>query len=90
VSTTLYASNLPLAATEDNLNSRFARFGGVLSVRLERDPAGARRRSAFIEMENAAGAQRAINGLNLSTFDGRLMSVYAAVMPALSVAAKAT
>lgn len=87
---TLYASNLPLAATEDNLSSRFAKFGGVLSVRLEHEPAGSRRRSAFIEMENAADAQRAINGLNLSSFDGRLMSVYAAVMPVATMAGKAT
>ena len=81
MSTTLYASNLPLAATEEGLNSRFAKFGGVLSVRLERDAGGSSRRSAFIEMQNDADARRAINGLNLSSFDGRLMSVYAAVIP---------
>ena len=86
---TLYASNLPLAATEDNLSSRFAKFGGVLSVRLEH-AAGSTRRSAFVEMENAAGAQRAINGLNLSSFDGRLMSVYAAVIPVVKMLGTAT
>jgi len=89
VSTTLYASNLPLAATEENLNSRFAKFGGVLSVRLERDPGGSNRRSAFIEMENAADARNAINGLNLSSFDGRLMSVYAAMAPVAKAAGSA-
>ena len=86
---TLYASNLPLAATEDNLSSRFAKSGGVLSVRLEH-AAGSSRRSAFIEMENAAGAQRAINGLNLSSFDGRLMSVYASVIPVVKILGSAT
>lgn len=88
MSTTLYASNLPLAATEDTLVSKFAKFGGVLSVRIERDAAGSSRRSAFIEMETAAGARGAIDGLNLASFDGRVVSVYAAVIPVAKTAGK--
>jgi RNA recognition motif-containing protein len=82
VSTTLYASNFPFTATEETLATKFERFGLVLSVRIERDANGTSRRSAFVEMETAAGAQKAIAGLHLASFEGRLMSVYAAVKPA--------
>ena len=78
--TTLYASNLPFTATEETLVSKFESFGSVLSVRIERDSQGTSLRSAFIEMETAAGAQRAIEGLNLANFEGRTVSVYAAVL----------
>jgi RNA recognition motif-containing protein len=88
VSTTLYANNLPLTATEDGLVSKFAKFGGVLSVHLERDAGGGSRRSAFIEMETASGARKAIDGLNLANFDGRVVSVYAAVIPVAKSAGK--
>ena len=37
------------------------------------------RRGAFVEMQTAAGAQGAINGLNFADFDGRLLSVYKAL-----------
>jgi RNA recognition motif-containing protein len=80
VSTTLYASNLPFTATEETLASKFEQFGCVVSVRIERDATGASRRSAFIEMETTVGARRAIEGLNLAKFEGRIVSVYAAVL----------
>jgi RNA recognition motif-containing protein len=70
---------LPLSATESTLADKFARFGAVLSVRLDN---GAPRRGAFVEMKTAAEAQRAINGLNLVDYDGRLISVYRAIVVA--------
>jgi RNA recognition motif-containing protein len=78
MSTRLYVSNLPLSATEEMLAIRFCRFGIVVAVALE---AGTRanRRGAFVEMQSSADAQRAIDGLNLSDFDGRLVSVYRAL-----------
>jgi RNA recognition motif-containing protein len=80
VSTTLYVSNLPLAATEEALAGKFGKFGAVVSVKLDRESgAGRGRRGAFIEMQTAADAKEAINGLNLTSYDGRLMSVYRAV-----------
>ena len=88
MSMTLYANNLPLTATEDGLISKFAKFGGVLSVRIERDAGGGSRRSAFVEMENALGARKAIDGLNMANFDGRVVSVYAAVIPVAKTAGK--
>ena len=73
-------NNLPLSATEETLASKFGRFGTVLSVKLDRDSAtGISRRSAFIEMQTAADAQKAINALNFADLDGRLISVYRAL-----------
>jgi hypothetical protein len=78
MSTKLYVSNLPLSASEQMLVGRFCKFGGVLSVAL--DPVGrGSRRGAFVEMKSSAEAHQAIAGLNLSDFDGRLVSVYLAL-----------
>lgn len=80
MSNRLYVSNLPLSATEEMLTGRFCKFGGVVSVALEPTPRP-NRRGAFVEMNNSSAAQRAIAGLNLSDFDGRLVSVYLALSP---------
>ena len=76
--TRLYVSNLPLSATEERLTGCFGKFGVVLSVGLE-IVARAGRRGAFVEMEKSADAHKAIAALNLSDFDGRLVSVYLAL-----------
>jgi RNA recognition motif-containing protein len=69
-------SNLPLSATEQMLTNRFCKFGSVLSVALE---APSSRRGALVEMKTTADALKAIAALNLSDFDGRLVSVYLAL-----------
>ena len=80
MSTTLYVSNLPFSTTEEVLAGKFGHFGTVVSVKLDRAASvGIRLRGAFVEMQTAADAQKAINGLNFADFDGRLMSVYRAV-----------
>ena len=79
MSTTLYASDLPSTATAEMLAGKFERFGRVVSVRLDCAANGASRRGAFIEMQTATDARRAIEGLNLASFDGRLVSDYAAL-----------
>ena len=76
--TRLYVSNLPLSATEERLATRFRKFGVVLSVALEK-LVRANRRGAFVEMQTSADAHKAIAGLNLSDFDGCLVSVYPAL-----------
>lgn len=78
MSTKLYVSNLPLSATAEALITRFRKFGGVVSVALE-SSARANRRGAFIEMDTSSAAQKAIAALNLSDFDGRLVSVFLAL-----------
>jgi RNA recognition motif-containing protein len=79
--TQLYVSNLPLSATEEMLTTRFGKFGVVVSVALEAG-ALASRRGAFVEMKTNADAFKAIAALNLSDFDGRLVSVYLALATA--------
>jgi RNA recognition motif-containing protein len=74
----LYVSNLPLSATEGRLTTQFGKFGVVLSVALEA-MVRANRRGAIVEMETRAEAHRAIAALNLSDFDGCLVSVYFAL-----------
>jgi RNA recognition motif-containing protein len=78
MSTRLYVSNLPLSATEGTLVTRFCKFGDVVSVMLDPEQRS-NRRGAFVEMNTSAAAQKAIAALNLSDFDGRLVSVYLAV-----------
>ena len=76
----LYVSNLPFSTTEEALAGKFGNFGTVVSVKLDRGAGiGVRLKGAFVEMQTAADAQKAINGLNFANFDGRLMSVYRAV-----------
>ena len=54
-------------------------------MKLDRDAATkVSRRGAFVEMQTAADAQKAINGLNFADFDGRLMSVYKALVAAVT------
>jgi RNA recognition motif-containing protein len=74
----LYVSNLPLSATEGRLAAHFRKFGVVMSVAIDA-VVRASRRGAFVEMETRAEAHRAIAALNLSNFDGCLVSVYLAV-----------
>lgn len=76
MSRTLYIGNLPIAATEQALSAKFARCGTVVSVKIEMHPeTGNSKGFGFVEMSNTAEAQAAINRLNMSDFDGRLMSV---------------
>ena len=81
--TRLYVSNLPLSVTEQGLTTRFRKFGVVLSVAFDA-AVRANRRGAFIEMGTSAAARSAIAGLNLSDFDGCLVSVYHALASAPS------
>jgi hypothetical protein len=69
---------LPLSITEQMLTIRFRQFGVVISVAIEA-LVRANRRGAVSEMKTSGDAQRAINGLNLSDFDGGLVSVYRAL-----------
>lgn len=73
----LYVGNLPLSATETDLQAKFAQFGRVLSVVIETDATtGRRKRSALVEMESGAEAQAAIDRLNMTQYDDAVISVY--------------
>src|SRR6187551_3836941 len=80
MSTKLYVSNLPLSITAEALITQFCKFGCVLSVVL--DPvARAERRGALVEMDSRVSAKKAIASLNLTDYEGRLVSVFAVSEP---------
>jgi len=72
----LYVGNLPYETTEADLETLFASAGTVASVTVMRERETGRARGfAFVEMENDADAQNAINKLHDSSFGGRNLAV---------------
>jgi len=68
----IYVGNMAFSTTEQDLNSAFAAYGKVGSVRLATDrDTGRPRGFAFVEMNNDSEAQAAISGLNGRSLDGR-------------------
>src|SRR5262245_44823449 len=61
----IYVGNLPWAATADNLLELFGKFGKVARAQVITDKETGRSRGfGFVEMENDAEAQQAIDALN--------------------------
>jgi cold-inducible RNA-binding protein len=76
MSNRLYVGNLVFHATEDLLSRRFADCGKVVSVSVVTDRETGRSRGfAFVEMENAEAAQKAINDLDGQDLEGRALRV---------------
>jgi RNA recognition motif-containing protein len=76
MSTKLYVGNLPYETTESDLQTLFEAAGQVSTVNIVRDRAtGQARGFAFVEMNDAEGAQRAINELNRHQLGGRALTV---------------
>ena len=76
MSTKLYVGNLPYETTEADLQALFESSGAVASVNLVRDRAtGQARGFAFVEMQDASGAQKAINDLDKQNYGGRNLTV---------------
>ena len=76
IGTTLYVSNLPLSATEAELVLKFGSCGPVVTAKIMlHTSTGRSKRFGFVEMATRADALTAIRRLNLTTYDGRLMSV---------------
>ena len=72
----IYVGNLPFAVTEDEVREKFAAFGQVESVTLIKDKfTGQMRGFGFVEMPNAAEAQKAIAELNGKDLKGRSLAV---------------
>lgn len=72
----LYVGNLPFTVTEESLNQKFAEFGAVTSAKIITDRETGRSKGfGFVEMEDDAGADNAINTLNGGDFGGRAMIV---------------
>jgi RNA recognition motif-containing protein len=72
----LFVGNLPHQISRADLNQLFSEFGTVLSVEIMQGRgAGSRRGFGFVEMDNEADAQAAIQGLHNREIDGRRFTV---------------
>ena len=72
----IFVGNLDFAATESSIRELFAPYGNIERVNLVTDrDTGRSRGFAFVEMTDAAEADRAIAGLNGREIDGRALNV---------------
>ncbi len=72
----LYVGNIPFSTTEDELRGLFAQHGDVDSVAVITDRETGRARGfAFVEMADAAAADKAIQSLDGSDLGGRSLRV---------------
>ena len=71
----IYVGNLPWSATEEQVQSLFADYGPVVSVKLVSDRETGRARGfGFVEIEEP-GASDAIEALDNANFGGRTLRV---------------
>jgi cold-inducible RNA-binding protein len=72
----IFVGNLDFAATESSLRALFAPYGNIERVSMVTDrDTGRSRGFAFVEMTDAAEADRAIAALNGKELDGRALNV---------------
>lgn len=72
----LYVGGIPYRTTEDEMRTAFEEAGAVASVSIISDRMTGRSRGfGFVEMEDEAGAQAAIDRWDGKEFDGRMLSV---------------
>ena len=72
----LYVGNLAWSVEEKELETVFANYGEVLSVKIIKDrDTGRSKGFSFIEMENSEAAQAAIEGLDGKDLGGRNLKV---------------
>ncbi len=73
---TIYVSNLGFTVSDQQLNTIFTPFGEVISAKVVNDRFTNRSRGfAFVEMKDDNEGQKAIDGLNGTSFDGRSITV---------------
>ncbi len=74
--TNIFVGNLPFSANSSELEELFARFGSVSRAQVITDrDTGRSRGFGFVEMDDDAEAQNAIDSLNGSDFEGRQLKV---------------
>ena len=72
----IYVGGLPYSATDQDLEEMFARSGTVISAQVVSDRySGQSKGFGFVEMENEAEADAAINSLNGTMMNGRSLTV---------------
>ena len=76
MSSKLYVGNIPFSATEEELKSLFEQHGSVdrVSVITDRET-GRPRGFAFVEMQDASGAESAMRALDGTDMGGRSLRV---------------
>lgn len=72
----IYVGNLGFSVSNDDLKTKFEKYGAVASsnVIMDRDT-GRSKGFAFVEMTNNADASAAIEALNGTEYEGRAMNV---------------
>jgi RNA recognition motif-containing protein len=76
MSAKIYVGNINYRTTEEGLQTLFADYGNVVSVKVITDrETGKPRGFAFVEMETEAEAEAAINALDKREFEGRMLRV---------------
>jgi RNA recognition motif-containing protein len=76
MSVRLFVGNLPYDATEDEIRDHFATAGSVSNVFIPMDRETGRKRGfAFVEFDDAEGAQEAVRLFNNQQFKGRPLAV---------------
>ena len=76
MTTKLHIGNIPPTSTNDCIEGLFRPFGLVSSVVFTKDPVtGLNTGCGTVEMDSDADAQSAINRLNFSQHDGRVIGV---------------
>jgi cold-inducible RNA-binding protein len=76
MATKLYVGGLPYSTTQDELRDTFSQAGTVTSSSIIMDKMTGRSRGfGFVEMENDADAQKAIEMWNGKDFGGRKLTV---------------
>lgn len=72
----IYVGNLPFSATNESLSELFTSFGSVSSSKIVTDrDTGRSKGFGFVEMNDSAEADAAIEKLNGSDFGGRSLTV---------------
>jgi cold-inducible RNA-binding protein len=72
----IFVGNLSFDSTEESVRALFEQYGAVNSARIMTDRETGRSRGfAFVEMENEAEADRAIEALNGHQMEGRALNV---------------
>ncbi len=76
MSTKLYVGGIPYSTTEQALSDAFAKAGSVVSSSIIIDRMTGRSKGfGFVEMNDEAGADAAINMWNGNDFEGRKLTV---------------
>lgn len=72
----LYVGNLAFSVTDDELQQAFASFGNIMSARVVMDRMTGRSKGfGFVEIEDDAQADEAVNKMNGQTIGGRPVRV---------------